>query len=150
MLGRDGSYRWTRWNTKTIPQDQLLYAVGIDISETRRDSERVKVGSWDWHLPTDRFSVSETLLDVFAIDGAPWRYQQFLQRVSPGDRRRVDRELRASLAEAQPYSDEFSIRRPDGSLCRLHSAGRSIPGPDGDPDRIRGITIDVTDRPTAR
>jgi hypothetical protein len=30
-LGHDGRYRWSRWNTTAIPQDQLLYAIGIGI-----------------------------------------------------------------------------------------------------------------------
>jgi PAS domain-containing protein len=107
----------------------------------------VEVGSWEWHLPSDRFSVSAILLPVLAPDGAPWRYQELLQRVYPGDRRRVDRELRASLAEAAPYSDEFSIQRPGGGLRRLHAAGRPVPGPAGEPERVRGITVDVTHRP---
>jgi PAS domain S-box-containing protein len=153
MLGRDGRYRRTRWNTKAIPQEQLLYTIAVGLTGGPEDEERVDVGSWEWHLPSDRFSVSETLLPVFATDGAPWRYEEFLQRVYSGDRRRVDRELRASLAEAAPYSDEFRIQRPDGSLRRLYSAGRPTLDPNGEPDYIRGIAMNVTNRqqrPTTR
>lgn len=109
------------------------------------------VGSWEWDLSSNRFTVSEALREVFAAtDGEPWHYQAFLQRVAPVDRHRVDRELRASLAEGQPYSDEFRIGHPDGSVRRLHTAGRPVPGADGEAERIRGITVEVTDRSPAR
>ncbi len=146
MLGRDGHYRWTRWNTKAIPQEQLFYTIAVALAGGR-DDERVDVGSWEWHIPSDLFILSEKLLEVFAhADDGPSPYQAFLQRVHPGDRQRVDRELRASLAGAEPYSDEFRIQRPDGRARRLRSAGRPIPGLDGEPEHIRGITVDVTNR----
>ncbi|WP_214370837.1 PAS domain-containing protein [Pseudonocardia sp. H11422] len=148
MLGRDGSYRWTRWNTKAIPQEQLVYTIAVDLTGSRQDhDEHVDVGSWEWCVPADRFSVSGTLRAVFALtDDAPCGYRAFLQRVYPGDRRRVDRVLRASLTEAEPYSDDFRIQRPDGGIRTVHSAGRPIPGPSGEPECIRGITVAVTVR----
>lgn len=55
--------RWTRWNTKTIPQQQLLYTIGMDISDARPDDERLRVGSWEWHLTTDEFRWSAELAE---------------------------------------------------------------------------------------
>jgi PAS domain S-box-containing protein len=147
MLGRDGRYRWTRWNTKTIPQEQLLYAIGIDISDARPEDERIGVGSWEWRIATDEFHWSREMLDLLAItDEPPVRYETFLQWVHDEDRQRVDRDLRLTRTYGEPYDDDFRIQRPDGSIRWLHTAGRTIPRADGQPKRVRGIATDVTER----
>jgi hypothetical protein len=35
LLCRDGSYRWTRWDTFADPDTELLYRVGVDLSEQK-------------------------------------------------------------------------------------------------------------------
>ena len=68
MLGRDGRYRWTRWNARTIPAEQLLYAIGVDISDTRpREEEQVRAGAWEWQLRADEMRWSAELLDLLGL-----------------------------------------------------------------------------------
>ena len=148
MLGRDGRYRRTRWNTKTIPQEQLLYTIGIEISDARTEDERVRVGSWEWRLPNDEFCWSSEMHDLLAItEGSAMPYEKFLQRIHREDRQRVNRELRTTLTSGEPYIDNFRIQRPNGTISWLHAAGRVISGAQGQPECVRGIATDVTERP---
>jgi PAS domain S-box-containing protein len=88
------------------------------------------------------------MLDLLAItDGSMVRYEVFLQRVHDEDRQRVDRDLRSTRTSGEPYVEDFRIQRPGGGVCWLHAAGRAIPRADGTPERVRGIAIDVTERP---
>ena len=150
MLGRDGRYRWTRWNTKAIPQEQLLYVIGVDISDARTEDEQVRVGSWEWRLPINEFHWSSEMRDLLAItEGSTVPYEAFLQRVHSVDRQRVDHDLRAIPTSGEPYIDDFRIQRPDGAIRWLHAAGRAIPSVEGTTESVRGIAIDVTQRPSS-
>jgi PAS domain S-box-containing protein len=129
MLGRDGRYRWIRWNTKTIPQEQLLYAIGIDISDARPEDERIGVGSWEWRIATDEFHWSREMLDLLAItDEPPVRYETFLQWVHDEDRQRVDRDLRLTRTYGNPTTTTSVSNAPTAAF-----AGSTLP--DG-PSRV--------------
>jgi PAS domain S-box-containing protein len=148
MLCRDGTYRWTRWNTRTVPQDQLLYMIGMDISDARRtEQERTLTGIWTWLIPDDSIAWSSDLHALLGVsDGRPLRVEQFLDRVLPGDRERVRHQLRRGVAEREPYVDDFRVRAPGDRIRWLHLAGR-VPRGDAGPERLHGIVVDVTDFP---
>ncbi|GEM_PF-356683 len=38
-LCKDGSYKWLLWNAVSVPEQKLIYAVGRDVTETRRAEE---------------------------------------------------------------------------------------------------------------
>ena len=38
-LCKDGSYKWLLWNAVSVPEQQLIYAVGRDVTESRRAEE---------------------------------------------------------------------------------------------------------------
>jgi PAS domain-containing protein len=84
MLSRDGTYRRVRWNARSVPQQERVYSVGVDIT----DSEPI-------------------------------------------------------------YVADHRIVHPSDDIRWLHSARRVIIGDNGDPERMRGITQDVTARKAA-
>ena len=149
MLCRDGTYRWTRWNTRTVPQDGLLYSIGVDISDSRlADRERTLAGTWTWRIPDERIAWSADLHPLLGVqDGQPVRVEQFLDRALPEDRQRVRRQTQLSVAEREPYVDDFRIRAHADDVRWIHLAGRFFPAGDGRPDRLQGIAVDVTDLP---
>jgi PAS domain S-box-containing protein len=148
MLCRDGTYRWTRWNTRTVPQDGLLYAIGVDISDRRvTDQERTLTGTWTWRIPDESIAWSADLHTLLGVQGGqPVRVEQLLDRVLPEDRQRVRRQMQLSVAEREPYVDDFRIRADAGEVRWIHLAGRLFPG-DGRPDHLQGIAVDVTGLP---
>jgi len=78
------------------------------------------------------------------------RYETALSRVYPEDRAIVERVIRRSVTSGEPYFADHRIVLPNGDMRWLHSAGRVISGDSGTAERIRGITIDITDRPGMR
>src|SRR6516162_8580693 len=36
FLAKDGTYRWLSWNAVPLPEQQLVYAVGRDITDVKR------------------------------------------------------------------------------------------------------------------
>ncbi|MEN3302988.1 MAG: fold [Pseudonocardia sp.] len=60
---------------------------------------------------------------------------------------------RWALATGHAHATNHRIVRPDRAIRWLYSAGRIVTGEDGVPQRMQGLTWDVTDRwqsPTAR
>jgi PAS domain S-box-containing protein len=148
MLCRDGHYRWTRWNTRAIPQEQLLYTIAVDISDIRGDGgRRVLAGSWDCDLRAWSVRWSQELHGLFGVtDGEAIGYEAYLDRIHASDRQRVDRKLRATAVDGEEFIDDFRVQDRDGRIRWVHAAGRTLRAR-GEPHRVRGIAIDITDTP---
>ena len=43
----DGSVRWLQWNTRTVPERGVVFAVGRDVTDRRRGRRRVARGAAD-------------------------------------------------------------------------------------------------------
>lgn len=121
----------------------------VERSRTRlAEAERVaRMGSWEWDIPSGRLTCSEGL---FAIYGSPPQvYEEFdpaeTGPVHPGDRARVERELRQAVEAGAPIDFEYRIIRPDGRLRRIHSRAELIADSDGNPLRLTGTVQDVTE-----
>jgi PAS domain S-box-containing protein len=39
VICRDGSLRWVKWSTRVVPEEELFYAAGRDVTESRRAAE---------------------------------------------------------------------------------------------------------------
>jgi PAS domain S-box-containing protein len=150
MLGRDGCYRWTRWSVSSVRQAERWYARGVDIStrvpvETGR---RVRVGSWDWHVRTNTATWSDGMCEIYGLAPGPaLSLETALARIHSDDRAVVERVVRAAVESTEPYVADHRIVHPRDGVRWLHSAGRVIAGDDGRPERIRGLTWDVTECP---
>lgn len=58
--------------------------------------------------------------------------------------------LRRSVPSGEPFVVGHRIRRQDGAIRWPHSAGHLFPGANGDPEVLRGLTFDVTERAVKR
>lgn len=153
MLCRDGCYRPTRWSVRSIRKAQRWYARGVDISsrEPAGTEDRVRVGSWDWHVPTNVATWSDGMWEIYGLPpGSALSLETALARIHPDDQAVVGQVVRRSLRSAEPYVADHRIVHPRDGVRWLHSAGRVIADSDGRPDRIRGLTRDVTACPMRR
>lgn len=153
MLSRGGTYRRVCWNARSAPQQERVYSVGVDItdSEPIETGKRALVGSWDWHIPTNTATWSEGMCDIYGFaPGPPCSQEAAIARIHVDDQAAVTRAIHRSLTSGDPYVADHRIVRPSGDICWLHSAGRVIIGDNGDPEWMRGITQDVTARPGIR
>lgn len=147
MLSRDGTYRRVRWNAQSVPQQELVYSVGVDITgpEPIKTAKRVPVGSWDWHIPSDTTIWSEGMFEIYGLaPGPPCILETAVARIHVDDQAAVTRAIHRSLATDEPYITDHRIVRPSGDIRWLHSAGRVIKGDNGHPERMRGITQAIT------
>lgn len=145
LLCSDGAYRWTCWNTCAFPRDQLLLGIGIDVTGSREHAtERVQVGTWDWNAHTDTVILTGHLFGL--PEQSPVPGATFLAQVHVADRLSMDRAVLWSLASGLPLVEDVRMTQHDGSLRRIHLAGRVTKRPDGDPARMSGIARTATKR----
>lgn len=127
-------------------------------AQARLAAERVQlalaagaiVGTWDWELPSDRFSVDERFADSFGLDPALGFHGLSLEQVIANVHPEDVAGLRAAIAEAVtrggPYSHEYRVRARDGAYRWIEANGRVDLGPDGSPVRFPGVLLDVEGR----
>jgi PAS domain S-box-containing protein len=104
---------------------------------------------WDWDLATDRVEWSEGIRTLFGYD---------LQEIGPTiawwtdhvhaeDRERVMAGLQAMLERGErAWSDEYRFRRKDGSWADVQDRGYVIHVSGGQPSRMLGAMLDVSER----
>jgi PAS domain S-box-containing protein len=148
---RDGSYGWTRWDTAADPDTKLLYSVGADITDQKPGSEdaRLQVATWVRDIDSYTLRYSDELCVMFDLRvGTLLTDDVIRDRIHPQDLPLVYGAWRASEAEEDAHSANFRAIHPDGTVRHLHPFGRITARSDERPVTMRGITIDVTDRPT--
>jgi PAS domain S-box-containing protein len=153
MLSRAGTYRVLRWNAESAPHDQRVYWIGIDVAQadSGEAAARVLVGSWDWDIVSDVATWSPGMFEIYGVRPTPpHELKAAVARIHADDRAGVERAIRYSLATGEPYFADHRIVRPDDDIRWLHSAGRVLRDAHGNPERMRGLTWDVTARMRAR
>jgi PAS domain S-box-containing protein len=76
--------------------------------------------------------------------------QEYVQRiVHPADREHYSRVVDESIATAQPFSMEYRVVRPDGSVRAVQSVGETVCDEHGRVIKLVGTLLDITERKRA-
>ena len=127
-------------------------------AEAQAAAERVQlalaadaiVGTWDWDLQTDRFTVDESFAENFGIEPALGRsglsLDQVIATVHPDDLPGLRAAISEVIARGGAYSHEYRVRGRDGVYRWIEANGRVDHAPDGTPTRFPGVLLDVERR----
>ncbi len=109
------------------------------------------MGVWDWNIETGEELWSDGAALVFGVDPEKFggTYEDFLTFLHPEDRAKVTEAQRLTLEAGHDYSPEYRVLRPDGEMRWVTSRGNLLRNADGEPIRLTGITMDITDRKQA-
>ena len=102
-----------------------------------------------WIMDTDKGFVWATrkLRELFQFDpDEELHFDRFLSAIHHDDRGRVRELTRQSLDNREALNLEYRIVRPDGSLRWISSRGNPSSEKSGLPERLMGVSIDVTER----
>ena len=107
-----------------------------------------KTVAWDWDVKSGRDSWFGDLETQFGIPSDTYvgRVEDFHRRIHPEDRERVAKAIKDAMNNRTPYSAEFRIRQPDGTVRWVSAEGEFIYAVNGEPERMLGISVDVTQR----
>jgi PAS domain S-box-containing protein len=106
------------------------------------------MGDYDWHIATDTNRWSDQLYRIYGYEPQSFNpsYDRFLGLIHPEDRERIQALHQRAYATGEPYQMIERIVRPDGEVRYLSSNGEVIMDAGGNPVRMRGTCIDITER----
>jgi PAS domain S-box-containing protein len=159
IIASDGTLIWTEWSASPDSAGPLFHCVGrviqgrVEIEEAlaaeRRqlaDAQQVAlIGSWELDLDSGErtWSVQQQRNHGFEPGPEAPDWEHVLERIHPDDRAAVSERLAAIEADPVPFSDEYRVVLPDGSVRALVIEGRPIRDDEG-AVRLLGTSRDVT------
>jgi two-component system sensor kinase FixL len=106
------------------------------------------MGAWDLDLSTDRLVLSNDWRRMLGT--APGETadtgEKMTMMIHPADRPTVAAAVDDAVTHGRECDVEFRMYRADGSIMWLHARGKVLPGEDGRPQRVVGVSADVTAR----
>jgi PAS domain S-box-containing protein len=109
------------------------------------------IGIWEWDIINNRLVWDERTYELYGtkLGEFPDTFTSWVSRVHPSDREFAETEVRLALNGEKDYEPEFRIVLPDGRI-RYHKSYALVQRNDEDvPQRMIGITFDITDRKLA-
>jgi PAS domain S-box-containing protein len=112
--------------------------------------EAARLGDWMWNIVSGEVIWSARCKALYGLSpDTEITYERFLARVHPEDRERVDLALRQAVETRGEYEVEKRVIWPDGSMHWNSSRGRVLCDAAGQPVRLVGVTLEITDRKRA-
>jgi|GEM_PF-421530 PAS domain S-box-containing protein len=119
------------------------------LNKTNKDlirAQRIaKIGSWENNLATNDLHWSE---EMYKILGFPTNTSVNLAEVTsifpPEELIRFQHAVNAAINEDVPYSMDYKIIRPDGSVRYIHDEGEIVRNKKGEAKSMFGTTQDIT------
>ncbi len=111
----------------------------------------VHLGSWNWDIASGEVEWSDELYRIFGYEprSREMTFDSFVSAVLPDDHDRVLASIDDALAGTASYDMECRIVRPNGEVRTIHCCGEVIRDSRGQPLRMSGTALDITDRKQA-
>lgn len=110
--------------------------------------ELTQTGTWDWHIPTGLLNWNPSLYTLLGFSPGEYEpsFEIWRRRIHPDDLTGVEQKLTSALANHTDYEALYRFIYPDGSIRWLLGKGRGIYDEAGQPIRMVGTLIDITER----
>jgi len=113
----------------------------------KQSQHAANTGSWDWDIATGILTWSEEFFVLFCLDPTVYpSFETWLAILHPDDRKNALPEINRSIQEKKQYNREYRIIVPDGTIRWIGALGNATYDENGQPLRMSGICIDITDR----
>ena len=130
--------------------DRKLAARGLGLANERLHlaMQAGRAGGWEWDIESGRkswFGEAHALLGT-TPEARSGSVQEFWDRVHPEDRVRLHDAIENAKLNNTEFNEEFRVVWPDGTVHWLRSQGRYLYAANAEPERMLGISIDITQR----
>jgi PAS domain S-box-containing protein len=166
LLRKDGELRWvhTRGGVHFDIEGRpaILTGIVMDTTEQRRAADTLaeardrlelalvssNLGFWDWNARTGYTFLSSTLMRDWGIDPATYgnTLDEALARIHPDDRAQTWANIEEATFRGKPYDVTYRVMRPSGEEIWVNAIGQYYRDAEGKPQRLSGITVNVTER----
>ncbi len=113
-------------------------------------TDAVGAGLWIMEVDTKKVWVSPKSRELFHF--APdeeIHYESYFRVIHPEDRDRVHQDVQHALRSGENLHCDYRIVLPDGSIRWIGARGKRFLKSTGKPDRIMGLSLDITERKRA-
>jgi PAS domain S-box-containing protein len=107
-----------------------------------------RMGMWEWTAARNLFDMSPTLEEMHGL--APGEFDgsldSFLKSIHPDDRTMVAEQIHRTREEKTDHRIEYRVILPDGSVRWIEGRGKMFCEPTGQPQRMIGVCLEITQR----
>jgi len=134
-----------------LAKHELVSRADLADSRLRLAMESGNTVGWDWDIKSGRDSWFGDLKSMFGISSETYvgRVGDFHRQIHQEDQERVAKIVKDSMKGHRPYEAEFRVVRLDGSVRWVAAKGTFYYATNGDPERMLGIALDITERKLA-
>ena len=145
---------------------RMLLSQAVDVTERKRGERQLhevskrlrlatrsaRIGIWDLDLRSGALVWDDTMFDLYGVAPREFgaRFADWLRRVAPEDRPAVEKCRAEALAGRVDIDIQYRIVRPDGTVRHVHSSASVERDEHGDPVRLMGTSLDVTENVIGR
>src|SRR6185369_16901709 len=105
---------------------------------------------WIHDLKTDQLWASERWRSLFGFSNSePLDFNFLMQRIHPNDRDDLSNAINKALEEASSYEMEYRVGSPGDQMRWISSHGQVELNEQDQPERVIGLSMDVTQRKLA-
>ncbi len=110
-------------------------------------AEAAGLAFWRWEIPQDRIWVNPQGRALYGVpENTPINFERYLATLHPEDRDQVRREVEAALTGNGEFGSEYRVKDDGGVEHWVEARGKVDFNDDGRPLRMRGVSIDATER----
>jgi PAS domain S-box-containing protein len=134
-----------------LARRELDFHFGIANDRLRLAMEASASVGWDFDVKSGREVRFGDLRTIFGISSDTYvtTGEDFIRHVHPDDRRRVSEAVADARKNQKLYAAEFRVVLPDGTVRWLGSRGKFYYARNGNPERMLGVSLDITERKRA-
>jgi two-component system, LuxR family, sensor kinase FixL len=147
------------WSEEIISQLQIvsqIFANALNRKNTERNllesearlrlaADSANTGSWSWDYQADMIWATKKTRELYGYSpNEEITGKKFFRTLHPDDLERVMRIVQQAFRSGTEVQVEYRIVLPDKSLRWMGVRAQAFLKPSGDPDRMTGISIDIT------
>ena len=124
----------------------------LEVSEKRLNlaADSANLGMWEWDIVHDEIWITDKGRAMLGFDSSEkLDFDRFRSRLHPDDRESVLKAVGSSLGAGAEYQSEYRVVLRDGQVRWIAGRGHVEFDGNGKPVRMRGASVDITQRKLA-